>query len=96
MASAEQEKRWQDHVAQWRASGLSQRAFALQHGFTQKQISNWSRREAGVRTTPTLLPVRINAAVTTEAVNLRSAHGWTVTLPRNVSASWLAELLRAL
>lgn len=33
MASVELEKEWQELVAQWRASGLSQCAFALEHGF---------------------------------------------------------------
>jgi hypothetical protein len=39
VASAARKKEWQKLVTQWRASGLSQRAFALEHGVTQKQIS---------------------------------------------------------
>jgi hypothetical protein len=30
------------------------------------------------------------------AISLRSERGWTVTLPGDVPASWLAELMRAL
>ena len=29
-------------------------------------------------------------------INLRSENGWTLTLPGGVTASWLAELMRAL
>ncbi|WP_426197724.1 IS66 family insertion sequence element accessory protein TnpA [Massilia sp. DWR3-1-1] len=68
MASAEQEKEWQERVAQWSASGLSQRAFALEHGFTQKQISNWSRRVAGVRPAQEFVPVRVTPAIAADAV----------------------------
>jgi hypothetical protein len=96
VANAEQEKAWQERVAQWRASGLSQRAFALEHGFSQKQISYWSRRLAGAQPSPGFVPVRLTSAVAADAISLRSAHGWTLTLPRDVPASWLAEMLRAL
>ena len=97
MASAVQEKEWQERVAQWRASGLSQHAFALQHGFTQKQISNWSRRVAGAKPALDFVPVRVTTpTVAAQAINLRSAHGWILTLPRDVPATWLAEMLRAL
>jgi hypothetical protein len=40
--------------------------------------------------------VRLTSAVAADAISLRSAHGWTLTLPRDVPASWLAEMLRAL
>lgn len=96
VANAEQEKAWQERVAAWRASGLSQRAFALEHGFSQKQISYWSRRLAGAQPAPGFVPVRLAPAVAADAISLRCAHGWTLTLPRDVPASWLAEMLRAL
>lgn len=83
-------------MAQWRASGLSQRAFALEHGFSQKQISYWSRRFASLSSSPGFVPVRVASAGGPGAISLRSAHGWTLTLPRDVSASWLAEMMRAL
>lgn len=34
VANVEQEKEWRERITQWRASGLSQRAFALEHGFS--------------------------------------------------------------
>ena len=96
VAKQERQQEWQDRVAQWRASGLSQRAFALEHGFSQKQISYWSRRFASLPPSPGFVPVRVASAGGAGAISLRSAHGWTLILPRDVSASWLAEMMRAL
>jgi hypothetical protein len=96
VANVEIEKAWQERVAQWRASGLTQRAFALEHGFSQKQISYWSRRLATAEPASGFVPVRVTPAVAADAISLRSAHGWTLTLPRDVPASWLAEMMRAL
>lgn len=73
-----------------------QRAFALEHGFSQKQISYWSRRFAAVHALPGFVPVHVASAVVPDSISLRSAQGWTLSLPRDVSASWLAEMMRAL
>lgn len=96
VVSAEQKIEWQELVTQWRASGLSQRVFALKHGVSQKQISYWSRRLAHAKPSPAFVPVRVALAGTAGAISLRSEQGWTLTLPRDVPASWLAEMLRAL
>jgi hypothetical protein len=96
VAKQERPQEWQERVAQWRASGLSQRAFALEHGFSQKQISYWSRRLAALPPSPGFVPVRVASAGGSSAISLRSAHGWTLTLPHDVSASWLPEMMRAL
>lgn len=96
VAKLEREQEWQERIAQWRASGLSQRAFALKHGFSQKQVSYWSRRLASLPPSPGFVPVRVTSAGTAGSISLRSAHGWTLTLPLDVPASWLAEMMRAL
>lgn len=94
VASAARKKEWQKLVTQWRASGLSQRAFALEHGVTQKQISYWSRSLAAATPLPEFISVRVMPASSAVAIILRSEHGWTLTLPHDVPASWLAEMLR--
>jgi hypothetical protein len=61
VANVEQEEAWQERLAQWRASGLSQRAFALEHGFSPEQVSYRSRRFAAAQPAPEfvlLLPTR--------------------------------------
>lgn len=95
VASAARKKEWQKLVTQWRASGLSQRAFALEHGVTQKQISYWSRSLAATPPLPEFVPVRVMPASSAVPISLRSEeHGWTLTLPHDVPASWLAGMLR--
>ena len=97
MVNSERVKVWQERLGQWRASGLSQRAFALKHDIPFRQVGYWARRLPALPMAPALLPVRVVSAVATAApLSLRSEQGWTLTLPRDVPASWLAELMRAL
>lgn len=97
MANKEREQLWQERVAQWQASGLSQRAYAMEQGFPVRQVGYWVRRLANSQAVPALVPVRVAAVVPAAvAISLRSERGWTLTLPSGVPASWLAELLRAL
>lgn len=97
MSNMEREQVWQERVAQWRASGLSQRAYALANGFPVRQVGYWVRRLTVGQVAPALLPVRVTPAVAVaSAISLRSERGWTLTLPGDVPASWLAELMQAL
>jgi hypothetical protein len=97
VANSEREKVWQERLVQWRASGLSQRAFALKHGIPIRQVGYWVRRLTHAQVAPALLPVRVMPAVAAAApLSLRSEQGWTLTLPSDVPASWLSELMRAL
>ena len=95
--NAEREQVWQERVAQWRASGLSQRAYAIEQGFPVRQVGYWVRRLTAAQAAPALLPVRVvSRAAAAPAISLRSERGWTLTLPADVPAGWLAELMRAL
>ena len=98
MESNEREQLWQGRVAQLQASGMTQRAYASEHGYPEHQVSYWVRRITKPQDTPALLPVRVATSATpaVAAVGLRNERGWTLTLPSDVPASWLAELLRAL
>jgi hypothetical protein len=97
MANTEREALWQERVSQWRLSGQSQRAFALDQGYPQRQLNYWARRLAAVATAPALLPLSIQRPViVAPAISLRSPSGWTVTLAPALPTSWVAELLRAL
>ena len=49
MVNSEREKVWQERVAQWQASGLSQRAYAIEQGFPIRQVGYWVRRRWRVR-----------------------------------------------
>jgi hypothetical protein len=98
MADKKREQLWQERVVQWQASGKSQRAYAMEHGFPVRQVGYWVRRLTKLRGAPALMPVRVAPPVARAdiAISLRSERGWTLTLPGDVPASWLAELVRAL
>jgi hypothetical protein len=98
VVNKEREQLWLKRIAHWQESGMSMRAYALEHGFPVRQVGYWVRRLMKVPTTPALLPVRITPAVAAAAttISLRSERGWTLSLPGDVSAAWLAELMRSL
>ncbi|MGK5033137.1 IS66 family insertion sequence element accessory protein TnpA [Janthinobacterium sp. MDT1-19] len=97
MSNKDRQKVWKERVAQWQASGLSQRAYAIEQGFPIRQVGYWIRRLTKAPGVPGLLPVRVApAASVAVAISLRNERGWTLSLPGDVPASWLAELMRAL
>ena len=97
MSNKDRGKMWEERVAHWRASGLSQRAYAIEHGYPIRQGGYWARRLTRSPTVPVLLPVRVSpAAPAPSAISLRNERGWTLNLPGDVPAGWLAELMRAL
>jgi hypothetical protein len=97
VVNSEREKVWRERVVEWRASGLSQCAFAIKHGIPMRQVGYWVRRLRAAPTAPALLPVRVVSTMAAAApLSLRSEQGWTLTLPGDVPANWLAELMRAL
>lgn len=97
MVNTERKAVWQERVEHWRASGLSQRAFALQEGYPIRQMGYWVRRLTRSPATPGLLPVQVTPAPPAPvAIKLINERGWTLSLPNDVPASWLAELMRAL
>ena len=97
VANDEREQLWQERVAQWQASGLSQRAYAVEHGFPARQVGYWVRRLTKSQEVAALVPVRVAAvSVPVAAISLRSERGWTLTVPSDVPASWLGELMRSL
>lgn len=95
MSNKDRQKVWEERVAQWRASGRSQRAYASEQGFPIRQVGYWVRRLSKESAVPGVLPVRVTPAAPV-AISLRNERGWTVSLPGDVPASWLAELMRAL
>jgi hypothetical protein len=99
VTNIEREAMWRERLAQWRMSGLSQRAYAIAQGWPVRQIGYWARRLDRMDASPAvaLLPVRVQPVpVAPSSICLRGDGGWTLTLPADVPASWLAELMRAL
>ena len=96
---------WAERVRQWRESGLSQSAFARQHGWPVRQAGYWIRQlRDEVGDALELIPVRVKHSEMNDspvlapvpAVTLCCASGWSVAIPPGQSAAWLADLLRRL
>lgn len=97
MVNTEREALWQERVERWRASGLSQRAFALQEGYPVRQVGYWVRRLSTVAAMAELVPVTVQGApAAAPAMKLRGPQGWSVELPPDTPTGWLADLLRRL
>jgi hypothetical protein len=75
VAKLERRQEWQERVAQWRPSDLSQRAYALENGFPQKQISYWSLGLASLPPSPSFVAVPVTWAGDLRAISLCSTHG---------------------
>lgn len=102
MVKSAREVLWRERIEQWYGSGLTQDAFAKKIGVGQRQISYWAHRLEAAQALPCLLPVQVQpssiapSTLTTSAITLRSAQGWTLTFSSDVQASWLADLVRGL
>ena len=98
MVAHEREQLWQARVTGWQASGMSQQAFATEHGLPVHQVGYWVRRLTKSQAAPALMPVKVARSVVpmTGTINVHSERGWMISLPSDVSAVWLTELLRAL
>ena len=90
---------WRGHVAAWRQSDLTQRAYCAQHGLGERAFYRWHCREkaaiAAGKATLTLVPVSVGAPATSNVIRLHSPGGWRIELPAG-EAPWLADLLRHL
>src|SRR5262245_61066962 len=67
-------KDWEQIVAAYRQSGLTQEAFARRQGMPVGTLRAWIYRRAG-RRAPRLLPVRVRAMAPEIAVELRLPSG---------------------
>jgi hypothetical protein len=97
MVNIEREAIWKERVERWRASGFSQRAFAMQEGYPVRQMGYWVRRLSATPAAPAMVPVTVRGvAPAAPALKLCGPHGWSIELPPATPTSWLADLLRGL
>lgn len=90
---------WQGHLAAWRRSDLTQKAYCAGHGLSTESLRRWWRREKqeaiAARPSLTLVPVSVVPPATGSTVQLHSPGGWRIELPGS-NVPWLADLLRQL
>ena len=87
-----------NHIAAWRESGLSQRAYCREHGLNAKTFGNWLRTDRQTSAAvPLLIPVKLKPAASSEQLlYLRGSGAYTLRLPVDISPQWLGALLKCL
>ena len=88
---------WQNHLAAWRASGLSQRLYCLQQGINVSTFNNWVRKQRRSESSRS----RSSTSGFAPVVCVPSSSGLMLTLPggleiRGVDEDTLALLPRLL
>lgn len=88
---------WEQHLEEWRQSGLTQVAYCASHGLHIKSFYRWRRKERNIAQPDrlTLVPVSLGSPATNGCVQIHSPGGWRIELPAG-GTSWLADLLRQL
>jgi hypothetical protein len=87
---------WEERIAAWRRSGLSQRAWCVQHDVAVQTFGYWCRKLSGV---PELLPVVVGAQrVDPSAVSVEVllGNGVMMRLPVSLCSEALTRWLREL
>jgi hypothetical protein len=87
---------WEERIAAWRRSGLSQRAWCVQHGVAVQAFGYWCRK---LSVGSGLLPVVVDAQAVDPcpvSVEVLLANGVMLRLPVSLSSDalsrWLGEL----
>jgi hypothetical protein len=60
--STEKERYWTEHIADWRASGLSQMDYCRKHGVSKSTFGLWKRKLAAAKNNtdaPVIVPVSL-------------------------------------
>jgi hypothetical protein len=96
----QKERQWRRWINQWRASGLSVRAFCAEHGLSSASFYHWRRvLERRATEEPTLVPVQVVAdAVPAQASALEVVltDGRAVRVAPGFDATTLRRLLAVL
>ena len=87
---------WEGRIAAWRHSGLSQRAWCVQHGVAVQTFGYWCRRLSCV---PALLPIVVDTPTADQRlmlVEVSLGNGVVMRLPSSLSSDVLSRWLREL
>ena len=87
---------WEARIAAWLRSGLSQRAWCVQHGVAVQTFGYWCRRLSGA---PALLPIVVDTPTADQSlmlVEVLLGNGVAMRLPSSLSSDVLSRWLREL
>jgi hypothetical protein len=97
----EKERQWRRRIDQWRASGLSVRAFCARHGLATASFYNWRRvlQRRAADEQPAFVPVHVVAGAAPDqasALEVVLTDGRTVRVAPGFDATTLRRLLAVL
>lgn len=97
---------WGEHIKNWQASGLAQRAYCLREGIKWPTFNYWRRQISSETHTQqlakkpagglTLLPVRVAGKPSDAAIVLNGLAGWELRVPIAVDPAWLTDIPKRL
>ena len=83
------------HIAQWRKSGLSQRAYCQQNGLSWTAFKNWDKRQQPVKSEPQFAPVEITQLTDVQWI-IETTDGLRVHVPAHSDEKSLRKWINAL
>ncbi len=88
---------WADHIAAWRLSNLTRTAYCRQHGLKVHAFLYRLNQQGATAGPLTLVPASTGVQpVAPTGLTLHGPQGWSLSMPGDVSAAWLGQLLGAL
>ena len=83
------------HIAHWRKSGVSQKAYCAQNGLSWSTFKNWSKRQKPPAIETPFAPIQITPSTNTQWI-IESSDGLRVHVPAYSDENSLKILINAL
>jgi len=100
MGMEERRRYWKQHVEAWRSSGLSRRAYCLEHGLTAKTFSYWCRKKKPGDITFVPIPLERSVILSDRGeaapISLVCKGGYRVEIPAGFDPETLRSVLSVL
>ena len=90
---------WKAHIEQWQTSGLSQRAYCLQHDLILHRFYDWRRRlKAADNNRVSFLPVSLagGASFNQPSVRIHTPNGYTIEIDNQIGSAQIDRLVAML
>ena len=87
---------WQTHIDQWQTSGLTQRAYCIQHDLIIHRFYDWRRRiKSAKNNSVSFLPVSLaeGASFNHPSVSIHTPNGYTIEIGNQIGSTEIDRLV---
>jgi hypothetical protein len=94
--SQQRRKFWQTHIEQWQTSGLSQRAYCIQHDLIIHRFYDWRRRikpDDNKRVSFLPLSLAEGASFNRASVRIHTPNGYTIEIGNQIGSTEIDRLV---